>query len=336
MRIACCIHELDRKPARLLNVAFALALIATVSEASADASKLPPEVGYDYGQTATPRIGGMGGAQRASSNSTDALFVNPANIAATRVYHVGALGEIWPEARRQTYGIAIVDSIVSASRLAGGLSGSYTSQDPSGVDRSAFDVRLALAYPFSEYFYAGATARYLSLKQSGYPSGLFALQPSAAAGGLKDKAIVQQVTFDAGLTAKPVKEFALSLVGYNLTDPGVGFLPFMVGGGAAYETTELTVEADALADFTTYSSTTWHAMGGGELLVGDHVPLRAGYRWDQGRESHALSFGVGYVDQAYALELSVMRVVSGDAATAVLIGFRYHVESAGLMSEETD
>lgn len=336
MRIASCILVLGPKPARQLGVAFALAIIGVTSRAHADASKLPPEVGYDYGQTATPRIGGMGGAQRAFSNSTDALFVNPANIAATRVYHVGALGQIWPEARRQTYGLAIVDSIVSASRLAGGISGSYMSQDPNGVDRSAFDVRLALAYPVSEYFYVGASGRYLSLKQSGYPSGLFDLQPSQAAGGLSDKAIVQQVTFDAGITAKPAKEVALSLVEYNLTDPGVGFLPFMLGGGAAYGTTEFTLEADAVADFTTYSSTTWRAMGGGELLVGDHVPLRAGYRWDQGRESHALSFGLGYVDQSYALELSVMRVVAGDAATAVLIGFRYHVDSAGLVSEEPE
>lgn len=336
MRIASCIFERGRSPARAFGVALALAIIGVTSGAQADASKLPPEVGYDYGQTATPRIGGMGGAQRAFSSSTDALFMNPANIATTRVYDVGALGQIWPEARRQTYNLAIVDSIVSASRLAGGISGSYTSQDPSGVDRSAFDVRLALAYPISEYFYVGASARYLSLKQDGYPSGLFALQPSQAAGGLSGKAIVQQVTFDAGLTAKPAKEVAVSLVGYNLTDPGVGFLPFMLGGGVAYGTADFTLEADAVADFTTYDSTTWRAMGGGELLVGNHVPLRAGYRWDQGRESHALSFGLGYVDQAYALELSVMRVVSGDAATAVLVGFRYHVDSAGLVSEEPD
>src|SRR6185369_13978089 len=162
------------------------------------------EVGYNYGQTENPRIGGMGGALRAFSTSTEALYANPANMAATRVYHVGALAQIWPEASRQSYGIGIVDSIVSASRLAGGLAASWNRQDPDGVDRTSWDVRFGLAFPFSEHFYLGASARYLSLKQDGFPSGTYNLRPSAAAGGLGGKAVVENVTFDAGLTLKPV------------------------------------------------------------------------------------------------------------------------------------
>lgn len=333
MRTAHRMFEPKATAARFLGIAITLEIFVAAPVAHADASKLPPEVGYDHGQTLTPRVGGMGGAQRAFSNSTDALFVNPANMAMTRIYHVGAIAALWPEARRQSYGLAIVDSIVSASRVAGGLSASYLSQDPAGVDRSGFDVRFALAYPFSEQFFLGASAHYLSLKQSGYPSGLFALQPSEAAAGRRGKTIVQEMTFDAGLTAKPVDEVAISLVGYNLTNPGVGFLPLVLGGAAAYGTTELTIEADALADLTTYDSTTWRVMGGGELLVGNHVPLRAGYSWDQGRGNHALAAGLGYLDEVYAFDVSVQRVVSGDASTAVFIGFKYHVESAGLVPQ---
>src|SRR5262245_25835860 len=85
--------------------------------AHAEPSELPPEVGYNYGQTETARIAGMAGALRASSNSTEALYINPANMVASRVYHVGALAQIWPEASRQSYGLGIVDSIVSAARV---------------------------------------------------------------------------------------------------------------------------------------------------------------------------------------------------------------------------
>src|SRR5678809_122221 len=110
-------------------------------------SDVPPEVGYNYGQVESPRTAALGGALRASSNSTEALFINPANMAISRVYHIGALAQIWPEASRQSYGIGVVDSIVSASRLAGGLAGSFNRQDAEGVDRTSFDVRFALAYP---------------------------------------------------------------------------------------------------------------------------------------------------------------------------------------------
>jgi hypothetical protein len=311
-----------------------LAIVALLISARAQAaSDLPPEVGYNYGEVQTPRIAALGGALRASSNSTDALFVNPANMAVSRVYHVGALAQIWPEASRQSYGLGIVDSIVSASRLAGGLGGTFNRQDADGVDRTSFDVRFALAYPFSEHFFVGGSGHYLSLKQGGFPRGIYTLPPSQAAAGLNGSAIVQTFTFDAGMTLKPSPEVSLSLVGYNLTDPGTGFLPLMFGGGAAYGTQDFSLEADVIGDFTTYETGTVRAMGGGEYLAGDHFPLRAGYRYDAGQKSHTISGGIGYIDKSYTFDLSVGRVVSGVGATIIVVGFKYHVESTGLGPE---
>jgi hypothetical protein len=255
-------------------------------------------------------------------------------MATSRVYHMAAIAQIWPEASRQTYGAAIVDSIVSASRLAGGLGASWTGQDPSGVDRSAFDVRFALAFPFSEHFYLGATGRYLSMQQNGYPRGLYTLPPSLASGGTHGSAIVQAITFDAGATLKPMPELALSIVGSNLTNPGNVFLPLMFGGGVAYGTADLTIEADALADFTTFGATKARAMVGGEYLAADHVPIRLGYRYDQGVESHAVTGGLGYLDSAYSIDLSVQRTVAGPAVTAIIIGFTYHVENSGSLTPD--
>ncbi|HEX4337194.1 MAG TPA: hypothetical protein VH062_14850 [Polyangiaceae bacterium] len=300
----------------------------------ADPSKLPPEVGYNYGQTEAPRTAGMGGALRAFSNSTDALFMNPANMATSRVYHLAGMAQIWPEAGRQTYGAAIVDSIVSASRLAGGLAASWTGQDPSGIDRSDFDVRFALAFPLSDRFFLGATGRYLSLKQNGYPKGLYDLAPSLASGGEHGGTISQGITFDAGATFKPIDEIAISVVGSNLTNPATSFLPLMFGGGIGVGTADVTVEADVLGDFTTYGSSKLRAMLGGEYLAADHVPLRLGYRYDQGQMSHTVTGGLGYIDSAYAIDFSVQRSVSGPSATAIIFGFQYHVESGGSLTPE--
>jgi hypothetical protein len=307
-----------------------VALATFAGGALADPSSLPPEVGYNYGLTEPPRTAGMAGAQRAFSNSTDALYVNPANMASSRIYQIGALAQIWPEARRQTYGAAIVDSIVSSSGLAGGVGASWTGQEPSGVDRSALDVRFALAYPFSDHFFLGAAGRYLSLKQDGFPRGLYGLPPSIASGGRSGQTIVQDITFDAGLTVKPIAELAFSLIGQNLTNLDNSFLPLMLGGGGAYGTQDFTVEIDAVGDFSTYAEAKSRIMVGGEYLAADRFPLRLGYRYDEGQSSHAVTGGLGYIETAYSIDLAIQRVVSGGDATAIIIGFKYHVESGGL------
>jgi hypothetical protein len=300
-------------------------------DALADPATVAPEVGYNHGQIETPKVAATAGSLRATSNSTDALFLNPANIATARVYHLGAFASIWPQASRQTYGGGVVDSIVSSSRVAGGFGGTYTRQDPDGVDRKIIDLRFALAYPFSDSFFVGAAGRYLSAEQEGFPRDLGQLRPSAAAAGLAGEAIVKTFTFDAGLTVKPVKELSVSAVGYNLTDTGNGFLPLMLGGGVGYSADVFSVEADVLGDFTTYDEAMMRAMGGGQILLGGHFPLRLGYRFDEGATSHLVTGGVGYLDTAYAVDLSIQRVVSGDSLTVVILGFTYHLESTGVV-----
>jgi opacity protein-like surface antigen len=303
-----------------------LAMSTAASHARAEGSSLPPEVGWNYGEIETPRSAAMGGALRAYSNSVSALFINPANMAVTRVYHLGALAQIWPEASRQSYGGAAVDSIVSSARLAGGFGGTWTLQDPNGIDRQATDLRFALAFPFSDQFFLGIGGRYLWLKQD----GLGPLGDSLASGGSKAQNIVRGFAFDAGATVKPSDFFAISLVGNNLNNPGHGFQPTSVGGGVGVGTSDVTVEGDVLSDFTTWNKTTVRAMGGLEILIADHYPIRGGYRYDDGGKSHAVSAGLGYIDRTFAAEVAVRRIVSGDQATAIFFGFTYHLESSGL------
>jgi len=96
------------------------------------------------------------------------------------------------------------------------------------------------------------------------------------------------------------------------------------------------LEADVVGDFTSYDHTTTRTMAGGEVLLGDHFPLRAGYRYDDGAKSHSISGGLGYIDTAFSADLDVRRVVSGDKVTAIVFGFTYHLDSAGLSQSEND
>lgn len=323
-------HRQLAPPRSLCTTLVVATMVIVSSGAQADPKSLPPVVGYNYGQQETPRISGTAGALRAQSNSTSALYINPANMAASRVYHIGAFAQIWPQAGRQTYGAAIVDSIVSSSGLAGGFGGSWTTQDPDGLERKAIDLRFALAYPFSKVFFVGLAGRYLTVNQDGFPRGIYDLPPSAAAAGLHDKAIAKTITFDAGMTIKPIPQLGISVVGYNLTDTGNTFAPITVGGAVGFGNESLTLEVDFLGDFNTYEDTTTRTMIGGEYLIAGVVPTRLGYRYDQGAESHTIAGGLGYLDKAYEISASVERVVSGDSSTAIVFGFKYHLESTGL------
>ena len=311
------------------GVCLSAALFCVAGPLRADPSPLPPEVGYNYGEIELPRTAALGGALRAFSNSLEALQINPANLAVTRVYHIGGQAQFWTGANRQSYGVSIVDSVVSRSRLAGGVSANWLFQDPDGVDRNAMDLRVGLALPISDKIFLGASGRYLDLGQDGYARGRDVLPPSAASNGLDGKSIVKDITFDAGISVRPAPGVALSVVGQNLTDPGHGFLPFTFGGGAGYGNDLFTVEGDVVWDFTTYEKTMLRGMGGFEFLAGGQYPLRIGYRYDQGQGSHALSGGLGYATREFSVDLSARRIFGDEGATVFFLGLRYHVESMG-------
>jgi opacity protein-like surface antigen len=317
-----------------------LALLWT-ARARGEASKLVPEVGYNYGEIETGRSAALGGATRALGNGITGVFENPANISLTRVYHLQALAQIWPEARKQTYGIGAVDSV--SGRIAGAITGQYGVLDPDGVRRKWTDVRLAIAVALSERFYAGVTGKYLKLSDSGPPRTGFGLPPSSAAGGLPDQASVEDITFDAGITVKPTEELSIGVVGTNLTNPGHGFQPLSLGGGVGYGSNDITVEGDVVADFTTFtngdgeSRTKTRLMFGFEYLAADHYPLRLGYRYDQGTSTHALSLGLGYIDPQFSVDFAIRRTVLGSEpygpVTSIIIDLQYFLEATGLVRE---
>ncbi|HEY5955180.1 MAG TPA: hypothetical protein VIV60_01455, partial [Polyangiaceae bacterium] len=201
--------------------------ICCYSSLASAASKLAPQIGWDGGRLETGRGAALSGAELAVSNSLSGLFSNPANMASSRVYHAGAFASIWPEASRQAYGAAVVDSNTSSTGLSGGVSAAWIMQDPNGVNRSGTDFRLGLAFPFSQKFRIGAALKYLAMRENGNGP----LGSSQASSGLSGQPIIKDIGVDAGLTLQPMPELSLALVGVNLNSPGNMFLPMMAGGG---------------------------------------------------------------------------------------------------------
>lgn len=313
----------------VVGACVAIVSITTPDSAHAQ-SNLPPEIGYRYGELETPRSTAVGGALRATGTSISSPFVNPANMAIAHVYHVGAFAQIDPEAARQTYGGAIVDSLVSSTGIAGGLTAAWSQQDPDGVARELLDLRFGLAIPLADVLYVGAMARYLNLSQQGRGP----LGQSLVSGGLEGAPIVQTVTFDLGATLRPIPEFMIAITGHNLTNQDHSFLPLMGGLAIGFANEDFSLGADAVLEEKTFNETNVRVQGGGELLLADHVNLRAGYRYEQVLDTHAVSAGVGYIEPRFSVDAAVRRSVAGTEYTSITFGFAVHIEAMNLgMSE---
>ncbi|HEY2513208.1 MAG TPA: hypothetical protein VGI39_20205 [Polyangiaceae bacterium] len=308
---------------RSISVVLVLASLAIATSARADPASTTPEAGYDLGEIQSARSVAFGGAQAALGTSTTALYLNPANLPLARVYHFEAVGSVDPEARRQSYGGGVVDS--STSRLAGGVAGTWNLQDPDGINRTWTDLRLAVGYPLGDRFSVGGAARYLRLDQASSAGPLPLNHELSSAGP-----ILNVLTFDVGATLVPIDGFKIAAVGHNLTNPAAGLAPTTLQGGIGYGTELFSLEADALADFTTWGSTRGRYMAGGELFLAGHVPLRLGYRYDDGTKNHAISGGLGYVEKAWSFEVGARHDVVGDHPDTLIIAsvrFFYNPET---------
>ncbi len=282
----------------------------------------------------------MGGALRALGNGTTAIFLNPANMPLTRLYHIEASGQFTPEATRALGTATAVDSITSSTRVSGGASFTGGLIDPDGINRLYTDFRSAVAYPFGDRFYLGASFRYLRMIQDGFGilDNATPKKYSPVSGGLVDtagnrEAFVDTFTFDAGATVRLGEFFNIGVVGQNLTHPGHSLLPTTVGGGLGVGTKDFSIEVDGVADFDSWPTTTARVMAGGEYLVANKYPLRLGYRYDQGAGVHSVSGGLGYVSTELSAEFAVRRTLSSTInSTMIGISLTYHLESSSLLN----
>jgi hypothetical protein len=309
-------------------------LLLESTAARADPMSTSPEQAYDLGEIPNARAVAMGGALDALGVSTTGLFLNPANMALARVYHIEAIGAFSPESQRQTYGGAIVDSVLNTSRLAGGLGGTWSVTDPSGIHRTWADVRAGLALPLGDHLALGAVVRWLHVEQN-VAAGPFG--PSLASDGTPSGPIFNSLTADVGITVSIVEGLRVALSGDNITNPGTALAPTVGRAGIGYSDSVFALEVDGLLDFTTWGSVRGRVMAGGELFLAERYALRAGWRYDAGEELNAASIGFGYIDPQWSVEIGLRRdLVADHGQTFGVIGLRYFYDALGLGSPADD
>ncbi|MGD0524741.1 MAG: hypothetical protein ABSE49_06345 [Polyangiaceae bacterium] len=319
------------RPRRVRRLGLALGGLVALgvlapAKALADTMSTSPAQAYDLGEIESARSTGMGGALNALGVSTTGLYLNPANMALARVYHLEALAAYSPESQRESFGLAIVDSVINSSHVSGGVAATWNVFDPTGMHRVWTDIRAGLAMPFGDHFALGVTGRWLHVDQA-VSAGPFG--PDLVSDGTSGNGLYDALTLDVGATAL-LGDFRMGIVGHNLTNPGVSLAPTTLAGGIGYLTQVFALELDGLVDFTTYDHPEGRIMGGTEIFVADHYALRAGWRYDAGTQIHSPSLGFGYIDPRWSIEVGARHDLLGSHAQTLMdVSLRYFYDATG-------
>lgn len=271
----------------------------------------------DEGMT-TPRALSLGGRAEAAGSSTTALFANPAGASAIRTYHVDALALWDPTIGRFAVGSGVMDS--TRNLLSGGLSYTF-SAIPDGPDaRTSHDARLVLGVNLGSMAGLGARVRYLNVSAG----------PAAPQSQGLDRNGFSGFTFDVGLHLHPLREFSLSVTGYNLNNVNTTAAPIQLGTGAMLSPTrELSFVADVLIDFRSTNATRGVYSGGAELFLANRYALRAGYLYDDTRGgAQAFTLGAGFIDPHFGIEVGYRQAVVPEMQTTLLLSVRYFYQAA--------
>lgn len=244
------------------------------------------------------------------------MYLNPAGIAIGRHYHVETLYGFVPTVPVHIAGGSVIDSVTAP--VAMGIAFNYITVDPDGIDQTEYDVRLAAAYYIAQLVSIGLSVKYMYSDQDG--AGMLGNHLFTYNGD----ELLNTVTVDVGATLTVGRIFSASVVGYNLTNTGSIAAPLTLGIGAAVAISSFSIVVDALFDFTTWEEMMVRAMGGAEYLIAGNWPLRVGYRYDQGFDSHSVTAGLGYMNEKFGLELSMRQDVAAENLhTSLALSIRY-------------
>ncbi len=268
----------------------------------------------------------LGTGARAGAASTQAQADNPANLVLAGMYHLESFLAYQPQMGAVGWGGAVVDSMTS--RLAAGASvrGLFGGNDAG--DNKGWEAKIGLGIPIIDMLSIGVSGRYARYTISD-PDAI--PERPVVMGEKPDQTFrLKAFTMDASIGLRPIPGLSISALGYNLIDTGSPLAPTMVGGSGAFSfgKTGLGIGGDVLVDLNrakVYDGVKLTAGGGLEFMAQGVAPLRAGYLYDQGRNQHAVTAGVGYIDQRVGVQLSLRQIVAGGSDTTLMGALQYFV-----------
>jgi len=269
----------------------------------------------------------MGSGARAGAIGTSALAYNTSNMAAVSAYHVEAFSQLVPGSKSQggtywTIGSSITDS-TTAKKIAMGTSfrGVFSGE---GRRYSGWDWRSGIGIQAIPQIGIGVGFRWAKLKSdwSNEPC------PGSDEGcSVRVGPFFDGITLDASMTVTPIPWLKVSGLGYNLIKTHSVLAPQMAGGSLSLTPVEsFTMGGDVLVDFTSFEKNQIIAGGGLSYIAGEMVPLRFGYRRDNGRGLNQLTAGAGFNKGKIGAEVALRQDIGGRKETYLLFMFRFVVE----------
>ncbi len=125
----------------------------------------------------------------------------------------------------------------------------------------------------------------------------------------------------------PIPWLKVSGLGYNLIKTYSSLAPQMAGGSVALTPVEaFSIGGDVLVDFTTFERNEIIAGAGMSYIAGEMVPLRFGYRRDNGRNLNQITAAAGFNKGKVGVEAALRQDVGGRKETYLLFMFRFVVQ----------
>jgi hypothetical protein len=263
----------------------------------------------------------MGTGARAGATAISALAYNTSNMAAVSTYHVEAFSQIIPGSKSNggtywTIGSSVTDS-TTAKKLAMGTSfrGVF-----SGENRrySGWDWRSGIGVQAIPQLGIGLGFRWARLRSEWVNVD----DVSERAGPSFDG-----ITLDVSMTVTPIPWLKVAGLGYNLIKTYSALAPQMAGGSLALTPIEaFSAGVDVLVDFTTFQKNELLIGAGLSYIAGEMVPLRFGYRRDNGRNLNQITAGLGFTKGKIGAEGALRQDVGGRKETYLLFMFRFVVQ----------
>lgn len=275
-----------------------IALLVFGAGGAAIAAEPPAPAGIPdlVGPRALALSSGMGVAA-----SNEGMYLNPAAASARRRYSMEALLLVdrrSSDTTAQFLGGSVVDSL--SGPVAGGVS--YLRSQRGEYQGNFWNVMLG--GPIAKDLHLGLAGKYLSVK------------------GPKN---TSAATVDAGLFWQPIESFSFGAAGYNLVPiANEAVAPRGAGAGVGIGSDRsFQVTADWRADFDRAGKTTNRYGAGVEVLLGNLVPLRAGWSRDETLDTRWWSVGAGLVTQSgAALDIGYRQSLDDASARTIAATFK--------------
>lgn len=298
----------------LAVISVALACLSTPAVASAQPLVVPES------RIESTRGMALGTGVRASAAGTHALADNPANLVRGGLYHLEAFTQYDPTYKHTSLGSAVTDSMTSKLAAGFALRGLVGKNDAGR--HKGFDGRLGLAYPIIEALSVGLAFRYADI----HVPNPDAVDDNPDPDIDDHRYRLKHFTMDAAVSIS-ADALTIAAIGSNLVQTDSPLAPRMAGGSVSYGVSDaLNLGGDVMVDFDSYDNPKIFGGGGLEFFAGASFPLRGGYQYDQGRNRHSVTAGVGYVDQIIGIHASLRQAIGNVKETDLMFAFQYFVK----------